>query len=99
MQMFESQFYSRYLLLLRDNYRRMHPAPKGASKYTPRVGETVIVRDDNVSRAKWPLGRIEALDSRKAQAQVRVIDWAASNKMPEDKKFACPHTIKCFRHQ
>ena len=80
-EMFRTQFKKRYLMLLRDNYRRWHPAPKGAVKFTPRVRETVSIQDNKgASRAYWPLGIIESIDARKSQAGVKTIDWLATNK-------------------
>jgi hypothetical protein len=77
---FKSIFLSQYLQLMREKQVRMHPAPKGAVKFAPRIGEMVHVKEEKQSRARWPLGVIEKLDRRGAQAWVRIVDWAATYK-------------------
>jgi len=78
---YRSAFYGRYLQLLRERHVRLHPAPKGAVSFTPKIGHVVLIKLPQVSRAKWPLGVVEGLDGRKARASVRIIDWTKTNKL------------------
>jgi len=81
---YKSQFYSHYLQLMREKHARLHPTPQGAVKYKPKVGEIVLVKNADTSRAKWPLGVIESLDRRQAYASVRIIDWTTTLKRTEE---------------
>lgn len=81
---YRSVFYSHYLRLLREKHSRMHSAPRGAVKFSPRVGAMVLAKHANISRAKWPLAVIEKLDRRNAQATIRIINWVETNKLTPD---------------
>jgi hypothetical protein len=83
---FRSRFYSAYLQRMREKHVALHRSPRGSVKFEPRVGEMVLVKGLDARRTQWPLGVVERLDARGAQAWVRVVDWVATNKMSPDQR-------------
>ena len=47
-----------YLLNLRETLPLTHKGPKAQVKRQPKIGEIVIIKDSNLPRRAWKLGRI-----------------------------------------
>jgi transposase InsO family protein len=78
---FRERFYTEYLQRMREKHIALHRSPRGSVKFLPRVGEMVLVKGLEARRTQWPLGVVERLDARGAQAWVRVVDWVATKKL------------------
>ena len=55
------QFYDDYLTSLREKQRLQHRNPRSTAKTKPKVGEVVLVKDEDVPRGHWKLGKIVRL--------------------------------------
>lgn len=55
----------------------------------PKVGDIVLVEEQRAPHSKWPIGLIEHVDSRQAQASVCIVDADQTTRLmtPLDKSF------------
>jgi transposase InsO family protein len=83
---FRNCFYTGYLQCMREKHVALHRSPRGAVKFAPGVGEMVLVKGLDTRRTQWPLGVVERLDARGAQAWVRVVDWVATGKLTPEQR-------------
>ncbi|XP_065212895.1 uncharacterized protein LOC135840339 isoform X2 [Planococcus citri] len=60
-----------YLVSLLEKHRRTHPRKRGTSRFTPSVGDIVLIEEPHAPRADWTIGTITKLDRRQALAYVR----------------------------
>ena len=53
----------KYLLSLREHQKMLHKTPRVKTEEVPRVGDTVLIRKENITRDSWKLARIIQLTS------------------------------------
>ena len=65
-----------YLTSLREKSSLYHKVVKGQTSYIPKPGQIVIIKEDNIPRAVWKLGKIDkvvkGLDGHVRTAQIRL---------------------------
>ena len=65
-----------YLLSLRERTPLVHRQPRSLSEKEPTVGSIIIVRDDNLPRSNWRIGKILRLivsrDSKIRSAEIQL---------------------------
>ncbi|MCP4457065.1 MAG: DDE-type integrase/transposase/recombinase, partial [Cytophagales bacterium] len=74
-----------YLQSLRERFQKSHPNPRVARQYAPEEGSVVLLKEENVPRAAWKLGRVSKLISSHDGA-VR----SAEVTLPNKKKYRRP---------
>ena len=67
-------WYTEYLLSLRERYQLHFKSTPGEVVTSPQVGTVVLVKDDNLKRGQWKLGRItELIKSRDGEERVALL--------------------------
>ena len=79
LQLFWKYWTQDYLLNLRETLPLTHKGPKAQVKRQPKIGEIVIIKDDNLPRRAWKLGRIESYIFSKDN-QIRAVKAQLTNK-------------------
>ena len=79
LQLFWKYWTQDYLLNLRETLPLTHKGPKAQVKRQPKIGEIVIIKDDNLPRRAWKLGRIKSYIFSKDN-QIRAVKVQLSNK-------------------
>lgn len=64
---FWDMWHKEYLQLLREQQRRLHKGPHAESRRTPRIGEVVLMHDENAPRGMWKLAKILQLPATSDQ--------------------------------
>ena len=79
LQLFWRYWTQDYLLNLRETLPLTHKGPKSQVKRQPKIGEIVIIKDDNLPRRAWKLGRIKSYIFSKDN-QIRAVKVQLPNK-------------------
>ena len=74
------QFYDEYLTSLRERGQIWHRNPRSTAKSVPKVGEVVIVKDEDAPRGVWKLGKITKLIESRDRV-IRSAEVKLPNKM------------------
>lgn len=63
-----------YLTSLRERQRLAHPNSRSAITEQPKLGEIVLLKDEDLPRGSWKIGKIlEVKKGREDQIRARVI--------------------------
>ena len=79
LQLFWKYWTQDYLLNLRETLPLAHKGPRSQVKRQPKIGEIVIIKDDNLPRRAWKLGRIKSYIFSKDN-QIRAVKVQLANK-------------------
>ena len=64
---------------LRERFNKDHPKSRVTSNQVPKVGDVVLIKEENASRATWKMGRIQKLIPSQ-DGQFRSAEVAVPNK-------------------
>ncbi|KHN88745.1 hypothetical protein Tcan_01271, partial [Toxocara canis] len=61
---------SEYLLILRETQKIIHPTSRLSEQRSPKLGEIVIIQEDDVPRGLWKMGKVIEM-RRSSDEQIR----------------------------
>ena len=97
-QLFWRYWTQDYLLNLRETLPLTHKGPRSQVKRQPKIGEIVIIKDDNLPRRTWKLGRIKSHIFSKDN-QIRAVKVQLPNKNILDRAINHLYPLEIPVHQ
>ena len=79
LQLFWRSWIQDYLLALRETLPLAHKGPRSQVKRQPKIGEIVLVKDDNLPRRAWKIAKIKSFIFSKDK-QIRAVKIQLPNK-------------------